>query len=96
MVCVPELVHHNVLELTELSELVVGIDAPPEVHVVTAQLASDVETEFASVIQVVRTNTADLMVVVENVEPVWETKLSAKATLMPSLNNVPFDVPLNC
>jgi hypothetical protein len=73
---------------------VVGIDA--EAVVVDALKGLDAETEFVSVIQTVRTNTADLMVVVENVEPVWETKLSAKATLMPSLNNVPFDVPLNC
>ena len=64
----------------------VGIDV--EVAVVVAQKASDVVTELANATPTVRTSTVDLMVVVENVEPVLESEPSAKEQVILSHNNV--------
>ena len=79
-----ELVHPNVSDLTEQSELVDGTDA--EVAVDLALLGTDAETEPASAIPTARTNTAVMMVVEELVELVKEEP-SAKEPLIPILNN---------
>jgi len=79
-----ELVHPNVSELTEQSELADGTDA--EVAVDLAQLDTDAEMEHASAIPTVRTSTAVMMVVEDLVEPAKE-ELFAKEPLILIPNN---------
>lgn len=82
---VQELVHLNVFDQMEPSELVVGTDVVAVVEV--AQQGSDAEMELASATQTVKTNIVEVMVVEEVVELALMEPFAKEPQIL-SLNNV--------
>lgn len=80
-----ELVHHNVFDQMEQSEVVDGTDVEDVVE--AAHKGSDAEMEHVNVTQIVRTNIVEVMDVEEVVE-VALMELFAKAQQILILNNV--------